>query len=252
MENGQALKEQGNALFQDGDLENAIACYSEAARISKEYRLSTAGCDVASQLQLESQICSNRALCELKLGRYADAEKSADESLKHDASNLKALWRRALAREHLGEEKIRGAVEDVESYLARKPSTPAAQRLLERLRKSLHKPAGFDKSSKSGMKEQFKVEWTEEKVGTGEIFDLYRLQYSVPRQALQHLKGDSQSINVRGGVFQLTVDRAAGILETVVETPNPTPLAEALADRINSRMNASEQAPGLDAVCTVQ
>lgn len=81
------LRAQGNAAFASGSLELALANFTTA-------------------LQLDPSVAAyplNRAAVHLKLRNWAAAEKDATTAANLDGgSNPKALFRRALARRHLG------------------------------------------------------------------------------------------------------------------------------------------------------
>lgn len=52
-------------------------------------------------------VCVCRALCFLKLERFADAKKDCDAALKLEPNNKKAFYRRALAHKGLKVRRVR-------------------------------------------------------------------------------------------------------------------------------------------------
>jgi len=87
------LKAQGNQLFASGDYEGAVTCYLEAVELSGT---------TERQEQQNKEIAvfkANVAACYMKTGRYADAVQFCTEALEVDGGYVKALVRRAQARE---------------------------------------------------------------------------------------------------------------------------------------------------------
>lgn len=79
-------KDMGNACFKKGDYETAISHYTRS-------------------IEQEGGACAayaNRAMCGLKLGRWAEAEADCTEALRLEPTYLKAHQRRGIARRELG------------------------------------------------------------------------------------------------------------------------------------------------------
>ena len=89
-----------------------------------------------------------------------------------------------------------------------------------------------------------------EKIGEGEMFDVWRVQFQVPREGLARLTGGRATVQARGGSFELVANHDAGCVETTVETPDPKPAADAIAERIYLRINSNDQFSGMEA-CAV-
>ncbi|CAL1139492.1 unnamed protein product [Cladocopium goreaui] len=98
------VKALGNEEFRKGAFEAALENYAMA--LQNLQRLAFVEC------ALSSQLASNQALCFLKLAKFQEAEERASAALVADASNSKAVYRRALARLKLGEP--RAAMEDLQ------------------------------------------------------------------------------------------------------------------------------------------
>uniref|UniRef100_A0A8C5RT47 Mitochondrial import receptor subunit TOM34 n=1 Tax=Laticauda laticaudata TaxID=8630 RepID=A0A8C5RT47_LATLA len=75
------FKNQGNEFVKKGKYEEALMKYDECIKLNSQ----------------EKTIYTNRALCFLKLLKYEEAKKDCDYVLQIDGSNIKALYRRALA-----------------------------------------------------------------------------------------------------------------------------------------------------------
>jgi tetratricopeptide (TPR) repeat protein len=75
-------KEDGNAAFRRGDFDDAITCYTAAHK---------------SEPRLPLYLL-NRAMAELKVNRFFEAERDCSAVLRKHRTNPKALWRRAKAR----------------------------------------------------------------------------------------------------------------------------------------------------------
>ena len=235
-------KAKGNDYFSQGDYENAAEQYTTA--ISK--------CS-ADDKTTASKIFSNRALCHLKLNNHQYAEADATAALREDATNIKALRHRGMARMNIdGQQEL--AFADLESFVER--GGKLDKKTVNTLQKSkggvdaLSRLSSSKSSSREEQKEQKKVKYTVEKIGEGDIFDLWRVQFIVPQEGLNRLSGGRASVQVRGGSFELVANPESGCVETTIETPDPTPAADAIAERIHLRINSNDSFSGMDA-CTV-
>ena len=105
-----AAKDRGNALYAKGDYHAAIAEYNQCAIL----------------LPLDPLPLSNRAQCWLKLQQWSEADRDCSAALELDATNVKALYRRAMARRGLG--RLEDAATDADRCLAIEPvNKPALQ-----------------------------------------------------------------------------------------------------------------------------
>ena len=116
-----SARERGNAAFQAGDFESALAAYSEGIDNS-------GGPSIA-----EVPLLLNRAQCCLKLGRSAEAEADCSAVLLREGGNVKALYRRALAHEAQG--RLADALRDTTRLLHVDRTNAAGVQLLQRLRR---------------------------------------------------------------------------------------------------------------------
>lgn len=106
------VKEEANALFRDGEYENAMLLYkscllyvkSVPADLAKELLVHrNVENPVAMELvQFKISVCLNVSSCFLKLKDFNEALASAQRALRFDQYNLKALVRRAQAFYELG------------------------------------------------------------------------------------------------------------------------------------------------------
>jgi peptidylprolyl isomerase len=87
------LKDKGGALFKAGEFAQAADAYSEAADMLDEV-------GSATDLWVTCQLNAAQAFLNLKL--FPSAAEKASLALGKDSNNLKALYRRGLARNHLG------------------------------------------------------------------------------------------------------------------------------------------------------
>uniref|UniRef100_A0A667ZIV8 Sperm associated antigen 1 n=1 Tax=Myripristis murdjan TaxID=586833 RepID=A0A667ZIV8_9TELE len=85
-----SLKQEGNDYVKKSQYQEAVGKYSECLKLKPE----------------ECAIYTNRALCYVKLERFAEAKQDCDAALKLEPTNKKAFYRRAMANKGL---KVRGA-----------------------------------------------------------------------------------------------------------------------------------------------
>eukprot|EP00744_Colponema_vietnamica_P006298 GILI01009161.1.p1 GENE.GILI01009161.1~~GILI01009161.1.p1 ORF type:complete len:419 (-),score=49.01 GILI01009161.1:41-1297(-) len=100
-------KEQGNEYFRKGEYSDAI-------------RLYTKGIEDNPVGPIAHVLYANRAMCNLKLSKWEEAEKDCTKALDLDRSYTKAYFRRAQARRNNG--LLRDARKDLEAVLAFTPN----------------------------------------------------------------------------------------------------------------------------------
>eukprot|EP00962_Isochrysis_galbana_P018006 scaffold5182_cov111-Isochrysis_galbana.AAC.1 len=113
-------KEEGNEHLKAGRLAEAIACYAAALAAT-----GLSSDDAAA-------IHANRALAHLKRSEYAPAVSDCDAALAVQPRYVKALFRRAQAREGLAD--LAAAFRDVQTLLQIDPTNREARALAQRLR----------------------------------------------------------------------------------------------------------------------
>lgn len=123
---GNELKEKGNQLFKEKNYNDAIAAYLDAADLVGE---------VAHLAPLFFACKLNAAQAFLNLTNYPDAIVHCNEVLKRDPNNVKGLYRRAVARNHLG--LCDEAHADLIHLLQLDPTNSAAKIELEKAKKKI-------------------------------------------------------------------------------------------------------------------
>ncbi|XP_071866285.1 spag1 axonemal dynein assembly factor [Bombus fervidus] len=110
-------KEKGNEAYKAGDYEEALKHYDTSIKINSNI--------IACY--------TNRAITYIKLQRYEDALNDCNTVLSKEHTNIKALLRRALSLEHLGD--LSQALADYEAALKLAPNDTSAIAGVKRLRK---------------------------------------------------------------------------------------------------------------------
>ncbi|CAG8520259.1 34708_t:CDS:2 [Racocetra persica] len=100
-------KETGNNFFKKGDYKKAIEHYGKANELDPK----------------EPVYIINRAMAYLKLNKWVEAEDDCTKGLLLHPDNIKALWRRGIARRELG--KLQDAKKDLDDALLLEPNDKA-------------------------------------------------------------------------------------------------------------------------------
>ncbi|XP_029959214.1 sperm-associated antigen 1A [Salarias fasciatus] len=108
-----ASKQEGNDFVKKGQYPEALGKYTECLKLKPE----------------ECAIYTNRALCYLKLERFAEAKQDCDAALKLEPANKKAFYRRALANKGLKDYLACSA--DLQEVLQQDPNVQEAEKELE-------------------------------------------------------------------------------------------------------------------------
>ncbi|KAL6517021.1 hypothetical protein OROHE_017981 [Orobanche hederae] len=130
------VKLEGNSMFKDGRYEDALSKYECAIQIAPDGDASN---------EVRSMCHANRATCFFKLGKYEETVKECTKALELNPTYMKALLRRAEAREKL--ELYEETIADMTKILEMDPSNDQARRTIIRL-----KPLADEKREK--MKEE--------------------------------------------------------------------------------------------------
>merc|ERR1712137_908836 len=112
------IKAIGNEYFKNQNYEAASAKYEKILRYLVEVGISKEEDDMLDALR--SVIHSNNAACLLKLNQFLPAQEHCNKALEYDPKNVKALFRRAQAKDHLKE--YDAAAEDFEACIKLDPS----------------------------------------------------------------------------------------------------------------------------------
>lgn len=115
-------KEEANALFKKGLVEQALVAYGDALKMCE-----TETCEVALAIR------NNRANCYQQLSNFEGVVQETSFVLEHQPDNLKALIRRMIALEPL--EKYERSLEDARRILRHVPGHEVANRMQHRLGK---------------------------------------------------------------------------------------------------------------------
>ncbi|CAN9514054.1 unnamed protein product [Ophioblennius macclurei] len=108
-----AAKQEGNDFVKKGQYQEALGKYTECLKLKPQ----------------ECAIYTNRALCYVKLERFAEAKQDCDAALKLEPSNKKAFYRRALANKGLKDYLACSA--DLQEVLQQDPNVQEAEKELE-------------------------------------------------------------------------------------------------------------------------
>ncbi|XP_007257002.4 sperm-associated antigen 1 [Astyanax mexicanus] len=108
-----SLKTEGNELVKKGQYQEAVGKYSECLKLKSD----------------ECAIFTNRALCFIKLKRFAEAKQDCNSALNLESSNKKAFYRRALANKGLKD--YEACSSDLQEVLRLDTSVQEAQQELD-------------------------------------------------------------------------------------------------------------------------
>lgn len=128
-EEAQYEKERGNAFVKLSKWDDAISCYNRAIELVND----------------DAIYYANRGLCYLKKDCLHQAESDCTEALNLDPTYVKALQRRATARERLG--SLRAASQDLIEVLNLEPHNSAAKKQLDGIKARMGTKGAKSKSS---------------------------------------------------------------------------------------------------------
>uniref|UniRef100_A0A8C2MXH7 Protein unc-45 homolog B n=1 Tax=Cricetulus griseus TaxID=10029 RepID=A0A8C2MXH7_CRIGR len=136
------LKEEGNQHFQRQDYKAATKSYSQALKLTKDKALL-------------ATLYRNRAACGLKMESYAQAASDASRAIDINSTDIKALYRRCQALEHLG--KLDQAFKDVQRCATLEPRNQNFQETLRRLNTSIQEQLRAQFSTDSRVQTMFEI-----------------------------------------------------------------------------------------------
>ncbi|XP_023378635.1 protein unc-45 homolog B [Pteropus vampyrus] len=136
------LKEEGNRHFQRQDYKAAAKSYSQALKLTKDKALL-------------ATLYRNRAACGLKTESYVQAASDASRAIDINSSDIKALYRRCQALEHL--EKLDQAFKDVQRCATLEPRNQNFQETLRRLNTSIQEKLRVQFSTDSRVQKMFEI-----------------------------------------------------------------------------------------------
>ncbi|XP_021067337.1 protein unc-45 homolog B [Mus pahari] len=136
------LKEEGNRHFQLQDYKAATKSYSQALKLTKDKALL-------------ATLYRNRAACSLKTESYTQAASDASRAIDINSADIKALYRRCQALEHLG--KLDQAFKDVQRCATLEPRNQNFQETLRRLNTSIQEQLRVQFSTDSRVQTMFEI-----------------------------------------------------------------------------------------------
>ncbi|KAL4663224.1 hypothetical protein H8959_015884 [Pygathrix nigripes] len=136
------LKEEGNRHFQLQDYKAATKSYSQALKLTKDKALL-------------ATLYRNRAACGLKTESYVQAASDASRAIDINSSDIKALYRRCQALEHLG--KLDQAFKDVQRCATLDPRNQNFQETLRRLNTNIQEKLRVQFSTDLRVQKMFEI-----------------------------------------------------------------------------------------------
>ncbi|XP_012413580.1 protein unc-45 homolog B isoform X2 [Trichechus manatus latirostris] len=136
------LKEEGNQHFQVQDYKAAEKSYNQALKLTKDKALL-------------ATLYRNRAACALKTESYIQAASDASRAIDINSSDVKALYRRCQALEHLG--KLDQAFKDVQRCATLEPRNQNFQETLRRLNTSIQETLRVQFSTDLRVQKMFEI-----------------------------------------------------------------------------------------------
>ncbi|VDM62304.1 unnamed protein product [Angiostrongylus costaricensis] len=116
----ESLKDAGNVAMKREQWKEANDYYTDALQLTTN-----------DDKTLRATLYRNRSLSRLKQGDFEGAESDCTKALEYNGSDTKALYRRALAREHL--DNVGAAFKDAKEALRLSPKDKSISELLQRL-----------------------------------------------------------------------------------------------------------------------
>lgn len=127
------LKDEGNAHFKAGDLEKAVQSYRKGANRLKPLNKNNTGDEQVKALLLNLQ--NNLAMVLFKQNKTKLSRDVATKALKIDSTNVKALYRRAVAQKKMGD--LEKARDDLKEALKHDANNAAVKKELVAIKKLL-------------------------------------------------------------------------------------------------------------------
>ena len=131
-----SLKELGTTAFKDGQFQQAAAKYLDAINMLE-------GIEDQNALLLSCQL--NVAQANINIKDYTSAIKNATAALNLDSNNVKALYRRGLSYNHVGNPEL--AIEDLKGALELDPDNKPVKLELQKARKQIQDVRAQEKAA---------------------------------------------------------------------------------------------------------
>ena len=142
------LKEEGNNFFKEKEFEKASRAYRRGTNTLKPLNRGNTGDDQVKALLVSLQ--TNLSMMCLKLGKAKQSAQVASSALDIDPSNVKALYRRAVAWRQLGDTD--SAKADLKQALQQDPANVTVKKELASLKKAVEEAR---KAQKMGLQKAF-------------------------------------------------------------------------------------------------
>ncbi|KAM7536870.1 hypothetical protein Aperf_G00000085746 [Anoplocephala perfoliata] len=126
------LHKKGNSFFSEGKYLEAISSYRECLKKSTDDK------------NRQQVVHRNLAQCFLKLCKYDEAVQAANEALKICPTDAKALYRRSLAYEKLGD--LKESILDAKRLIQLEPNNKAIRDLIRRIESCAIEKTDFEQS----------------------------------------------------------------------------------------------------------
>jgi len=133
----EAAKDLGNGFFSKGSVDEAVRWFSKCLWLLGAGALPDADADPEWKSSMEGILRTNRAFAYIKLRQWQDADEDCSKALALNPESVKALYRRAMARQELG--RAAAALEDVEAALRLQPD-PQLTAMRDKLRQEVPAP----------------------------------------------------------------------------------------------------------------
>jgi tetratricopeptide (TPR) repeat protein len=154
------LKEEGNNFFKENDFKKASRAYRHGTNTLKPLNRGNTGDEQVRALLVSLQ--TNLSMTCLKLGKVKQSAQVASSALEVDPTNVKALYRRALASRQLGDTE--SAKADLKQALEIDPGNIAVKKELASLKKSIE-------DAKNAQKKGLQKAFSKSGSGLGLLYD---------------------------------------------------------------------------------
>jgi len=134
-------KEEGNEFFKTGDLTKASRSYRKGTSILQKHIPNSSQEEQIKALLISLQ--TNLSMVSYKLDKFQQSRDVANKVLELDSSNIKALYRRALANKQM--KNLSNARQDLKTALQLDPKNKAVQKELVLIKKEIEKQNSKEK-----------------------------------------------------------------------------------------------------------
>lgn len=136
-------KDEGNNLFKAGDLSKSSRCYRKGTTLLKKLNEGNTGDDQVKALLVSLQ--TNLSMVCFKQNKYQQSKEVASKVLGIESTNVKALYRRAMASRKMGD--VDSAKTDLKQALQHDPNNRAIKKELISIKKELEKLKKTEKAA---------------------------------------------------------------------------------------------------------